>query len=594
MADTQATTLGNYGRLQPEGSAAPADEQPVNWWAVATVIMGIVAAGLLAGVIVLAVDDGGSGGGNKTKCTALVSITPNIDNTTTAQTIPPDPHVAVGMSRIVAVDNGFVDIRRKSDNARIGFVPLNSIFTNITLAGYGDPWISYDSTSDRFFLTAFALSSVGVAPPAINFGSRLGVAVSTSSDPNDEADWHVYYIDSSETDDQLFDYPKHATDSHALYLSWSRPGPIFFNNSAIFQGAGLLALDKQALMDGVGLVWLWFEEVAGRRVMMPALRRPNVGADKPLIFVDVPFDFPLFINPGYVFPPVDNYEIYTATAAGLSATPILVPSPDTLFLEEINARQPFSPSFDINSFNGPILSAVVSGNDLYVAHTQTPGNTQIAVRWARFDVGHAAGGNAQLTRWGNLNFGPDVDTFWPAINVNGDGDIAIVYLYSGPAIPQSLGYTVVYNKDAGSTGLQIAAAGEFPYYQTFGGQTNRAGDYSGLDVDPANEQVFYGFGHSPDSNGPLGNITNACNPADPSGAECIALDWTETLFTFRVASGKCCEVVPVSQPDIAAFSIASAGSIGTPVANDQYEAGRLVGLETIAEEYDIDVSFAIA
>lgn len=63
-------TLGDYGRVG-EPPAPPADSDAsllgnTSAWQVATIVLAIVAAGLLAGVIVLAVtnDDGGSGGGN--------------------------------------------------------------------------------------------------------------------------------------------------------------------------------------------------------------------------------------------------------------------------------------------------------------------------------------------------------------------------------------------------------------------------------------------------------------------------------------------------------------------------------------------------
>jgi hypothetical protein len=96
--------------------------------------------------------------------------------------IPPDTHAAVGNDdnegRIIAVVNQAVGIFNKQTHARIS---LAQNFYEGVRPG-GDPWVTWDVTSNRFFVTAFQINACGErlfvrTPPAIAGPKCAGRAV---------------------------------------------------------------------------------------------------------------------------------------------------------------------------------------------------------------------------------------------------------------------------------------------------------------------------------------------------------------------------------------------------------------------------------
>jgi hypothetical protein len=114
---------------------------------------------------------------------ALGTVTTNIVTKLEANNIfPPDTIMAVGNNddegRIIAVVNGALVILNKATHARI---LIDDFFFGNGAQRPGDPYVTWDATSNRFFLTGFRITSCAqelnvLTPPAIAGPKCNGVA----------------------------------------------------------------------------------------------------------------------------------------------------------------------------------------------------------------------------------------------------------------------------------------------------------------------------------------------------------------------------------------------------------------------------------
>jgi hypothetical protein len=117
--------------------------------------------------------------------------------------------------------------------------------------------------------------------------------------------------------------------------------------------------------------------------------------------------------------------------------------------------------------------------------------------WAKMDT---SSGPGTITRAdGGIIDGVDITsdatTFFPAVAVNRNGVAKFGFSASGPDI--YAGAFVTGTDPSYPMGMvgptETVKAGEDYYVRTFGGPRNRWGDYSGICVDPSNEDKFWIF-----------------------------------------------------------------------------------------------------
>ena len=121
---------------------------------------------------------------------------------------------------------------------------------------------------------------------------------------------------------------------------------------------------------------------------------------------------------------------------------------------------------------------------------------QATAHWFQVDTTNL--GSLTLADQGNVG-GNDVDagafTYFPSIAVDLEGDLAIGFALSSPNHYPGAYYAGRLATDAAGTvrSTHTLAAGVADYLRTFGGPSNRWGDYSGMALDPSNEVTFWVF-----------------------------------------------------------------------------------------------------
>jgi hypothetical protein len=96
---------------------------------------------------------------------------------------------------------------------------------------------------------------------------------------------------------------------------------------------------------------------------------------------------------------------------------------------------------------------------------------------------------------GGEEIGAGAYTYFPSVAVNKNGSAAFGFSASAPSTYAGTFVAVRGPFDvAGTTRApETVQDGLAPYLRTFGGPRNRWGDYSGISVDPANDDTFWVF-----------------------------------------------------------------------------------------------------
>jgi hypothetical protein len=386
---------------------------------------------------------------------------------------PPDTQGAAGPSHIVEVVNSTVAFLNKTTGAKDYQRPLQNFFSPV----YGglnifDPVVTYDELANRFIIAA--LDKVN----DIQQGQRsfLDLAVSNTSNPLDGfTEMHrIEVTQLSASGLPLWgDYPKLGFNADAVVVT--------MNMYPFCSGCGsdhvqVVTFDKATLLDRNPATLtryhvnrdlthftmaaaamhgaspggpMWFVEEAGPRNgnTLRVVKMTNVLSPTPTFT-----DFPI---------PVTSYG---------------VPPP----FEEFEAAQPGSGL--INAGDTRILNAALRGNRLVTS--QTVGASGAAhARWYEFNLG---GASPTLTQLGEINPGPGVNTYYPSIEIAANGDLGMTFMQSSAGQFMSMYVTGQgLEAPAGTMAAPILAQAGQASYSDYTGSPYRAGDYSGITVDPA-------------------------------------------------------------------------------------------------------------
>jgi hypothetical protein len=169
---------------------------------------------------------------------------------------PPDTHGAVGTTHFVEITNSHIDMYKRgtppgSDPATLGLVKSVTLatFFGYTTTGIFDPRVVYDSTWNRWIVTAdsFAVDSTH---------QYFFIAVSTSSDPTKP--FYVYPgLNVTIFSGDFWDYPQLGIDQDAVLFTAN----IF--HGAAYHGADFFAVAKARLNNGLGFSVPVFTGLAG-------------------------------------------------------------------------------------------------------------------------------------------------------------------------------------------------------------------------------------------------------------------------------------------------------------------------------------------
>ncbi len=392
--------------------------------------------------------------------------------------IPPDSHAAAGPDHVVNVVNVTVSFHTK-DGTQVFESSLASFFATLAPTTFTfDPKVIYDQVEDRFLIVTLEHTD---APNV----SRIFLAV--SDDANPLGSWTMVELPGEVVVGFWADYPGFAIDEEAVYIT----NNLFPFGGGAFVGSRLWVVDK-------GVSGGFYDDMAASFGVF----NPYGGAGAATT-----------TQPAHVFGSVPaGVGTFLASYSGLTGG-------GTEFVQVVRMDDPLgSPTFtqqflalgDIEPLLGGLpdapqlgsaslietndrraLNAVWRDGSLWISTTVDPGTSEATAYWLELDTS-AIPGSVSLADQGAIA-GEDIAagtfTFFPSIAVNSDGDVGIGFSASASTIFAGSYFTRREPGDpAGTTqGSELLRAGTDFYLRTFGGPSNRWGDYSGIAVDPEDE-----------------------------------------------------------------------------------------------------------
>jgi hypothetical protein len=418
--------------------------------------------------------------------------------------IPPDPIGAAGLSSLIAVTNIQVECLRKNGAVVFGPTTLKTMFSDT--AGVVspaprrlfDPKIIYDVHRNRFVLVVLELGPGR---------SRILVAVSKNGDPRSatKRHWRFLQINSLVSVGRVAtfaDYPGIAVDAAAVYITAN----MFSLSEDVFQKPLLWILAKEPLYSGTG---------------PPIVRRYDFAAGQDPLYWNTAM--PAMVRkPGGIAPGVGTYlvahDVYSTTDDNCNSSRVRIvqinrPLGNTTFQlgfvdlgdigsdfcrEYPDAPQRGAQGGCIDAGDERVYQAVWVNDQLWVTMTVVDALGQTAAYWLKFQANGTSFPPA-LVGQGRID-GEDIQpgtfTAFPSLDVNSLGVAAFGFAAFGPGIYGGA-YASIRDDRLDPPGTvrpaDVVREGQGPYYIDFGKGRNRWGDYSGMSLDPADEDCFWAF-----------------------------------------------------------------------------------------------------
>jgi subtilisin-like proprotein convertase family protein len=416
------------------------------------------------------------------------------------QVSPPDTNGDVGPNHYVQMTNLLVRVFDKTGNPLTPAFRLSGLFQQLggqcAQEDAGDPVVLYDPLSDRWLLSQFAFVTTA-APPY-----HECIAISQTSDPAG-----AYFLYDFVTPGANFpDYPKFGVWSDAYYMTTNQ-----FLNGATFNGAGIFAFERAKMVSGdptaamvyVDLNITAFPERIGG--MLPAdvdgLTPPPVGA---------PGVFSYFIAQELANPTdalrvfdfrVDFANPALSTFRERAESPILVAPFNPLTpagRDDIEQPPPAGAAAALDSISDRLMFRLAYRNfgsheSLVAVHSVNVGTgTTLATHLSGiryYELRRSPG--EVFTVAEQATFAPDGDSRWmPSGAMDHQGNLAVGYNVASLTTIPSMRYAGRLSSDPSGGLFQ----GERSLVGGTGVQTNtgsRWGDYSALNVDPADDCTFW-------------------------------------------------------------------------------------------------------
>ena len=409
--------------------------------------------------------------------------------------IPPDPIGAVGPSHLISVVNcsieWFTKAGVKQNSQRLGRNSggiTGSFFETLGPLTYTfDPKVIYDQYNGRFVVITLEQQS---NPQT----SRILVAVSITSNPNDG--WYFHLINSllNISGNSWADYPGLAVGTDAIYITANMfrfasgsytGGRLWIIAKSPFYSGGAAAVnvyDPISLGGGYGATYQPAHmfgtppTTVGTFLILYSGLSNGTNESLNVIRVDNPLTSPAFTGQNVALLNIDN------TTGAYNLAPQLGTSTGI----ETNDRRS--------------LNAVWRNNFLWGVFTVVPSSGvtsgEVTAHWVKISTTTLS--SLSLLDQGDIGgetIATNCYTFFPSIAVNSNNDMVVGFsasastiypgcYYAGRISSDPAGYTI--NPDSVRKGRDY-------YIRTFGYGSNRWGDYSGACVDPSDDQTFYVF-----------------------------------------------------------------------------------------------------
>jgi hypothetical protein len=388
-----------------------------------------------------------------------------IDNNTT---IPPDVNGAVGPNHVLTTLNSEYRVQSKT-----GAITL-TVSASSFWAGVGgtnpspfDPKTFYDPSANRWVLVACANAAAA--------SSSVLIAVSQTNDPSGL--WNRYIIDADNTDVNWFDYPSIGFNSQWIVVS----GNLFTVAANNFTNNRLWIFDKSLLYAGSATPFVGTQDSPQGFTIVPAQTYDPAQTTLHLITS-------WNLNSG------GNAFLRLFTLTGAVNAPVLttgnfvsINQPSSF--SEVDAPQLGAAQL-ISTNDTRMHNAVFRNGSLWCTHTAylpAAAPTRSSIYWWQINPTTAV-----AQQFGKVD---DANVFraFPSIAVDGNNNMLLGYSQFSTATFASSAYSYRASTDAPNT-LQapfVFKAGEAKYFKTFGGTTNRWGDYTMTMMDPSDPNALW-------------------------------------------------------------------------------------------------------
>jgi hypothetical protein len=384
--------------------------------------------------------------------------------------VPPDPIGAAGPKSIIAVVNTGIQAMDRSGDVKwnatlVDFFKKLQPDPDNTIT---DPKIVYDIHTSTFAVVLLEIKCELQI-------SNILLAVSTNSNPS-KYDWRFQKINAF-SNGLWADYPGFEVDEEVIYITAR-----MYACKSEFKHTNLWIVQKKDLS------FKSYDNFPGSKLFtyQPAEVRASTGAGKgigtylisikngqslSIVCVNDPTGTVTFDQK---FVPIDSGNIVHTPYINL-------PAPQRGTPKTIEAGRVV------------IYDAVWNKGSLWVTSIFHL-NGEVTAVWMQVDVSNWE--KLKLTQLGEITgegISPNTHTYYPSVAVNKDGIAAFGFSASGNNLYAGAYFTwrrptddYNHTREAETVGAGVA-----PYYITFGGDRNRWGDYSGISVDPEDDNYFW-------------------------------------------------------------------------------------------------------
>jgi hypothetical protein len=368
---------------------------------------------------------------------------------------PPDTIGAAGPNYYVEGDNLQIGVYNKSNGNAVSGWPKSFATFFSPLGGVlnlSDPFVTYDTFTGKFVVGMLDYNSS-------NTLSRLDFAVSNTSDPTGTWTFHRYDMTNDGTGTHFADYPRFGYNQDAYVVTFN-----MFNGS---QHVDTLAINKSTL---ASFVHVWPTGTVSLPGMSPTVMH-DAAADGPMWFVGTGSGASIkVIKMTNVLSSSPTITPYTVSVSSYGSMP--------------TPRQPNGSNMPW-TFDTRIMNAAMNGGMLVAAH-----NTGISgaarARWYEFNTN---GASPTLVQSGQIAPASTTDTYFPTVEINSSGTIGMTFIESSPTEYMTMYVTGRTTSDA--TGMMETPATNSVVTGTSRYTINRAGDYSGISLDPSSTTLFW-------------------------------------------------------------------------------------------------------
>ena len=376
---------------------------------------------------------------------------------------PPDPHMAAGLNHVMGIVNGGIVVYQKNgtlvwqeDISDAGGFWGEVGATNFVF----DPEIIFDPYENRFIAMANERSS--------DNRSMFLLAISSGSDPSNQAAWHKYRFDVTALGGNDTDSPNLAVDRDAIYISadFFTPGEKYL----------VYIIDKSSVING------------GSAVTRSVLRTGSQSFGIPVMYSD---DAPRMYM-------IEHFESDPSATVRLWAIndPLGTPSLTSFTLPVPNYYRPASlrsqgTTVQQLAFDARFWSCMYRDGSLWAAHHISLSNSpRITVsRWYEIEMNGwpLSGNNPTLRQSGTVAPANQVYCSFNSISADENGNAVMVFARSSTT--EYFSIARVYRFAGDPLGFmnppESVKQSAFPY------SVDRWGDYSAVVADPVESGMFW-------------------------------------------------------------------------------------------------------